>query len=174
MSLKVGNGREGENGAFDALGFTSGSEQFVRNTPKSRETCDNGHMRFSTSPARRHRTAAGLAAGALLLAACGGSVETAVVDAGEPINVVAGEAPVFDACSSSGDIVNYQWQIVGTPTANAEDEGKFLRTETEGCSFTLENVMEIDEVGLWTVELSVEVSDGTILTDTVDVTVTDS
>ena len=34
--------------------------------------------------------------------------------------------------------------------------------------------MEIDEVGLWTVELSVEVSDGTILTDTVDVTVTDS
>ena len=122
----------------------------------------------------RTRSCAIAASLALFVSACGGSGEETSADAGVDTTVVAGEAPVFDACASTGEIVNFQWQIVGTPEANAEDSGKFLREQGSDCSFTLENVMEIDEVGVWTVELSVEDAEGEVATDTVDVTVTDS
>ncbi len=81
---------------------------------------------------------------------------------------------MFDGCASTGDIVNFEWLILETPGANADDAGKFLREESSDCSFTLENVMEVDEVGVWTIELSIEDSGGEVATDTVDVTVTDS
>ena len=123
---------------------------------------------------KRTRTC-GIASSFLLLAAaCGGSGDATVADAGADSTVAAGEAPVFDGCGTTGDIVNYQWQIIETPDGNAEDAGKLLRETMNDCSFTLENVMEVDEVGVWTIELSVEDADGTIVTDTVDVTVTDS
>lgn len=134
-------------------------------------------MNMFETPSHRRRLVGVLAASALFLGACsssdgGGGELTA--NAGDDTTVVAGEAPLFDGCDSTGDIVNFQWQIVGTPEANADDEGKFLRIESSDCSFTLENVMEVDEVGLWTIELSIEGEDGTVLTDTVDVDVTDS
>lgn len=133
-------------------------------------------MFFSSSPTSRGhaRRTAVASAFVLLLAACGGSSEAVGADAGADSTVVAGVAPDFDGCGSSGDIVNYQWQILETPTGNAEDAGKFLREESSSCSFTLENVMEVDEVGDWVIELVVEDSEGATSSDTVNITVTES
>lgn len=139
--------------------------------------CDTGHMLSQNGQRKmssRARLCSTLAAFFLILSACGGSAEATSADAGADSSVVAGEAPVFDGCASTGDIVNYQWVIVETPEGNAEDAGKFLREESTDCSFTLENVMEVDEVGVWTIELSVEDAEGTVASDTVAVTVTES
>lgn len=122
----------------------------------------------------RKRTCAITASFLLVLGACGGGAAETSADAGSDVSVVAGEAPVFDGCASTGDVINYQWQIIETPEGNVEDAGKLLRETASDCSFTLENVMEVDEVGVWTIELSVEDAEGTVDTDTVDVTVTES
>ncbi len=110
----------------------------------------------------------------IVLGACGGSSEATSANAGTDGSVVAGVAPEFDGCESTGDIVNFQWQIVETPADNVDDVGKFLREESTDCAFTLENVMQVDEVGVWTIELTVEDADGAVETDTVEITVTDS
>ena len=113
---------------------------------------------------------AALAAGAVMVSACGSDGVTA--DAGEDFSVPVGEAPEFDGCGSSGDITNYQWVIRETPSNMAEDVDKVLREESADCSFVVENTMTIDEVGDWTIELSVTDGDGGESTDSVVVEVT--
>lgn len=110
---------------------------------------------------------AGLALlGGLLAAACGGDGLSA--DAGEDFTVSVNEAPVFDGCDSTGDISDYRWMITAGPSS--DDAGKALRSEMSDCSFTLENAMSVEDVGEWTIELTV--TDGaTTATDQVTVEV---
>ena len=117
----------------------------------------------------RRRSLSLAAAAGLALAACSGG-SGVVADAGTDFTVAVGEAPVFDGCGSTGDIANFEWTIVTAPTE--EDGGKALRTEMNDCDFILESAMIVDDVGEWTIELSV--SDGSEeATDQVVVTVTE-
>ncbi|MEM9135104.1 MAG: hypothetical protein AAF962_26610 [Actinomycetota bacterium] len=103
------------------------------------------------------------------LAACGGGPSA---DAGDDFSVILGEAPEFDGCGSSGDLISYTWTIVAAPADMSEDVGKVLRQSIGECSFTLESTMEVADVGEWTIELLA--TDGvTESTDTVTVTVTE-
>lgn len=116
--------------------------------------------------------------GALALAACGGSSGSSGVsgisaNAGEDFSVAVGTAPEFDACGSEGVMSNFEWVIVGAPEANQEEVGKALRESLADCSFVLESAMTIDDVGTWTIELTVTGEDGTS-TDQVVVEVTQS
>ncbi len=112
-----------------------------------------------------------LAGGLVLAAACGGDDDLAA-DAGDDFAVVVGESPTFDGCGSSGDIVNYQWVIRGTPSDMSDDVDKPLREIDDQCSFTLDAAMLIDEVGVWTIELTVSDAEGNTSSDTVTVEVT--
>ena len=105
---------------------------------------------------RRPRWLLVLTAAALLFAACGGDSLSA--DAGTDFSVTVGEAPIFDACDSVGEIANYQWSIISAPETRADDVGKELRATMNDCSFELESAMLVDDVGEWTIELTV--SDG--------------
>ncbi len=123
---------------------------------------------------RAGRATSGVAAVAVLLAAagCGDDDEDLSANAGDDFSVEVGVAPTFDGCDSNGNIVNYAWTIVSTPSNMAEDVGKALREQDENCSFTLEAAMIVDEVGEWTIELEVTDGDGATSTDTVVVDVT--
>lgn len=112
-----------------------------------------------------------LAGGLVVAAACGGDDDLGA-DAGDDFTVAVGESPTFDGCGSSGDIVNYQWVIRGTPSDMAEDVDKPLREVDDQCSFTLDAAMLIDEVGEWTIELTVSDAEGNTSSDTVTVEVT--
>lgn len=119
--------------------------------------------------AARCRLAAVAAVLPLALAGCGGGPSA---DAGDDFTVALGEAPVFDGCGSSGDLVSYTWTIVEAPADMSEDVGKVLRQSIGECSFTLESTMEVADVGEWTIELMA--TDGvTESRDTVTVTVTE-
>lgn len=108
----------------------------------------------------------------LCLAAVGcGTSDSLEADAGPDFDVAVGESPTFDGCGSSGDIVNYQWVIRGAPPDMADDEGKDIREAESACSFTLEASMLADEVGAWTIELTVSDADGNDATDEVVVNV---
>jgi len=93
----------------------------------------------------------------LLASACTADSSSLSSDAGDDFSVAVGEAPEFDGCGSSGEIENYEWVIVDGP--NPDDAGKPLRTELVDCSFTLENTMVIEDVGEWTIELTISNSD---------------
>jgi hypothetical protein len=99
-----------------------------------------------------------------------GDAAPLAADAGEDFTVTVGEAPVFDACESSGDIDNYAWTIITAPASVPEDEGKVIREIEPNCSFTLEDPMAVQEVGEWVIELEVQSGDETA-TDTVTVSV---
>lgn len=109
----------------------------------------------------------------VFLVACGDAEEsiTLKANAGEDFAVTVGEAPEFDACASEGEIENYQWTILNAPTAQDEDEGKFIRETESNCKFTLEDTMVIEEVGEWIIQLQVRSADGKTATDTVTITV---
>ena len=106
-----------------------------------------------------------------LLVGCQGSGPAPQANAGQDFSVVVGTAPTFDGCASSGDIVNYRWTIVDAPDSNAADIDKVIREESGECLFSLEALMEIEEVGDWEVELEVRDSGGRTDTDTVIVSV---
>ena len=106
-------------------------------------------------------------------AACSGDSASTVANAGDDFSVAIGEAPVFDACESSGEIDNFQWIIVEAPEGREDTEDKPLREVLSDCNFTLESAMVIDDVGAWTIELRLEGEDGAITAmDRVTVTVT--
>lgn len=95
----------------------------------------------------------GLSLGIVVLVAC--QNEPLQANAGDDFTIRVGERPIFDGCASTGDIINYQWTIV-TPSPNMpEDEGKIIREAAGTCSFTLEAMMGVDEVGRWVIELEV-------------------
>ena len=95
-----------------------------------------------------------VAALAFFASACsGGGGSDLTSDAGEDFTTEVGVAPVFDGCGSSGEITNYQWVVVDGPTEDAA--GKELRAVMSDCNFTLENPMAIEDVGEWTIELTV-------------------
>lgn len=113
---------------------------------------------------------------AVFLAACDGAGTTSeapTANAGEDFAVEIGEQPRFDACASSGDIVNYKWTILSAPEAMEEDNGKVIRETEPECAFTLEAQMGLDEVGTWQIQLEVSDAAGNVDTDTVTVTVTE-
>ena len=112
-----------------------------------------------------------LAAG-FALAACGGEASLSA-DAGLDFSVAVGEMPVFDGCGSEGNITNFEWIIVEAPETAPADSPKEIREFEENCEFTLEAAMILEDVGLWTIELTV--TDGTAeQTDQVMVEVTES
>lgn len=104
----------------------------------------------------------------LAAAGCGSGGLSA--DAGEDFSVDQGEAPEFDGCGSAGDNLSYQWTIVEAPADMADDVGKVIRESIQDCSFTLESDMEVADVGVWVIELTVTDGDQTE-TDQVTVTV---
>jgi hypothetical protein len=106
-----------------------------------------------------------------LLVACQGSSPAPQANAGQDFSVMVGTPPTFDGCASSGDIVNYRWTIVDAPDQKAEDIDKVIRDESVECLFSLETLMEIEEVGDWEVELEVRDSGGRTDTDTVIVSI---
>lgn len=89
---------------------------------------------------------------ALMIAGCGDNGGP-TADAGADFSVSVGDVPSFDGCASTGDIENYQWTIVRGP--DEADAGKLLRETMSDCAFELESSMVIDDVGEWTIELSV-------------------
>lgn len=116
----------------------------------------------------RSRVGLALAAGLFMAACSGGSGLSA--DAGEDFAVSVGEAPEFVACDSTGDISNYEWTISAAPEARPESVGQELRAVMADCSFVLESQMVLDDVGEWTIDLTI--TDGTdTATDQVVVTV---
>ena len=92
-------------------------------------------------------------------------------DAGDDMTVKVGEAPVFDGCGSTGDVINYSWTVTDAPASRSADVGKALRETNDACSFTLESAMVVDEVGDWTIELEVSDGDANAQTDSVKVEV---
>ncbi len=107
----------------------------------------------------------------LAVAACGGG-EPLKADAGPDFTVVASNSPSFNGCNSTGDVVNYKWTVVSAPEAMAKDAGKVIREVDANCSFTLEDTMDLEELGEWVIELEVRDASGNAATDTVTVTVT--
>ena len=105
----------------------------------------------------------------LFLAACSGGTGLSA-DAGEDFAVTVGEAPEFIACDSAGDITNYEWTISGAPESRPESVGQELRAVMAECSFVLESAMVLDDVGEWTIDLTITDGDETA-TDQVVVTV---
>jgi hypothetical protein len=104
----------------------------------------------------------------LAVAGCGSGGLSA--DAGEDFSVNRGEAPEFDGCGSEGDNLSFRWTIVEAPADMADDVGKVIRSSIQDCTFTLESDMEVADVGVWVIEMTV--TDGeTIETDQVTVTV---
>lgn len=91
-------------------------------------------------------------------------------NAGEDFMVTVGDAPIFDACESTGDIDNFKWTILSAPEPVADDAGKVIREVETNCSFTLEDAMVLEEAGEWVIELEVQSGDDTE-TDTVTITV---
>lgn len=83
-----------------------------------------------------------------------------------------GEAPNFEGCASTGEIVNYKWRIIDAPDKMPSDSGKIIREVDHNCSFTLGAQMGVDEVGEWVIELEVRDAEGTTNTDTGRVEVT--
>ncbi len=122
----------------------------------------------------RRMVSIGVGALAVLAAACSDDDRgLPVAVAPEDFTVAVGEAPTFDACASTGEIVNYAWTIRETPSNMVDDVNKPLREQEEGCEFTLESNMVVDEIGTWVIELEVSDADGTTSTDTVRVEVTE-
>lgn len=107
-----------------------------------------------------------------LFTACQGGGEPLQANAGQDFSVPMGQAPVFDGCQSTGDIVNYKWTIVSPPETMPGDAGKVLREVDPNCSFDLAAQMEVEEVGEWVIELEVRDEAGNTSTDTVTVEVT--
>ncbi len=105
------------------------------------------------------------------LAGCGDD-DSLKADAGDDFSVDVGAPPAFDGCSSTGDIVNYQWVIRQTPADMSDDVDKPIRDSSADCSFTLEESMAVNEIGNWVVELTVTDAGGDSSSDTVTVTVT--
>ena len=121
----------------------------------------------------RHELTAGTVALAIFgLVACGDD-DGLKADAGGDFSVVVGESPEFDGCSSSGNIVNYEWVIIEAPGTMADDVGKPLPETLNECAFTLETAMIVDEIGMWVIELTVTDTDGATSTDSVSVDITD-
>ena len=119
----------------------------------------------------RRSLTASLACLGLVVAGCGDDDDTLEADAGDDFSVTVGEAPDFDGCGSSGDIVNYEWVIIEAPSSMTDDVGKPLREVDDQCSFTLESAMVVDEVGGWVIELTVTDAGGASSTDSVQVDV---
>jgi hypothetical protein len=107
----------------------------------------------------------------ICLAACQAASSTLRANAGQDFSVIVGTSPTFDGCASRGDIVNYRWTIVDAPDSNPGDVGKVIRELSVDCLFSLESLMEIEEVGDWGVELEVRDTGGSTDTDTVVVSV---
>ncbi len=106
----------------------------------------------------------------LVAGACGDSNDLKA-DAGEDFSISVGESPQFDGCGSDGDIQNYRWVIVAAPDIMDGDAGKVIRETEPDCAFTLEAAMEVQEVGSWTVELTVtDGTDSSVDSVTVEVT----
>jgi hypothetical protein len=109
-----------------------------------------------------------------LLTACGDEADPITplrANAGADFSVQVGQSPRFDGCASQGDIQNYQWTILETPSNKATDVGKIIREVEADCAFTLEDTMVIEEIGEWVLQLEVRSADGSTATDTVTVTV---
>ncbi len=109
---------------------------------------------------------------ALLGASCsdGGSLSA---DAGSDFSVAVGESPEFNACDSTGEIANYAWTIAAAPDGAGDQEGKAIRDTSADCSFVLEAAMVPEEVGSWTIELTVSDDEGSSSTDSVVIEVTE-
>ena len=106
----------------------------------------------------------------VLLVACQNS-PALQANAGTDFDLTVGEAPTFDGCASTGDIVNYQWTIISAPGQMSGDAGKVIREVDTNCSFTLDAEMGVDEVGTWTIELTVSDAQGNTSRDTMQVDV---
>ena len=110
---------------------------------------------------------------ALVATACGGSSDdggSLAADAGEDFTIAIGDMPQFNGCSSTGEITNFEWNIIDAPT----DDGapQMIREVDPNCGFVLESAMVADDVGEWVIELTV--TDGSSsASDTVTVTVTE-
>jgi len=124
----------------------------------------------SSSMSPRLRMIAAFVVAALVAASCGGSDELNA-DAGSDFRVAVGEAPSFDGCGSSGDIVNYQWVLRSTPSNMTDDLDKPVREFDDSCSFTLDDTMLTEEVGMWEIELIVNDADGNTAVDSVSIEV---
>ena len=107
----------------------------------------------------------------LLIGACADSDEALNANAGDDFSIVVGQSPTFDGCRSGGDVANYQWVIIEAPDLMDGDSGKVIREIEASCSFTLEAAMEIQEVGTWVLELTVNDAAGNTSVDTVSVEV---
>ena len=114
------------------------------------------------------------AAAVMLMALAGcGDDDGVKADAGSDFSVGVGGSPTYDGCGSTGAITNYEWVIRDTPSKMDEDVDKPIRELDENCSFTLDAAMVIDELGDWTVELTVSDADGNASSDSVVITVTE-
>jgi hypothetical protein len=105
-------------------------------------------------------------AGLVFLVACQSSASIRA-NAGADFSVKVGVAPIFDGCASTGEIVNYHWEIIEAPDKMSDDVGKMIREIDPNCSFTLDANMGVDEIGEWVIELEVSDSNGNTSTDTV-------
>ena len=100
---------------------------------------------------------------ALFFVGCGG--DSLEADAGPDFSLVLGESPEFDGCNSVGDIQRYEWIIRDAPAAGIAAIGTTLSAES-GCTHTVDP-MDVDDLGVWTVELVVTDTKGTSATDEV-------
>lgn len=107
----------------------------------------------------------------LFASACSGGGSLSA-DAGEDFSVPVGVAPEFEGCESTGEISNYEWVISDAPDNRPEAVGQELRAVMADCSFVLESVMAVDDIGEWTIDLTVTDGEATS-TDQVVVTVTE-
>lgn len=108
---------------------------------------------------------------ALVATSCS-SGDSLAADAGDDFSVGVGESPSFDGCESSGEIANFSWTISEAPDGVADQVGKPIREVSAECSFVLDAAMVPEEVGEWTIELTVSDEAGATSTDSVVIEVT--
>ena len=107
---------------------------------------------------------------AIALTAC--RSEPLKADAGPDFSVAVDATPRFNGCSSTGDIVNYEWTILSPPPQAPGEVGKVIRDGDASCAFTLERPLQYQDIGVWLIELEASDSWGNTSTDTVILTVT--
>ncbi len=112
----------------------------------------------------------------LLLAGCSLATKVPpVANAGPDVTIYIGQPMLLDGSLSydpdRGRIVNYDWQIVGTPEGREERRGEMLVEGNQEPVWTSPWIAREVDLGQWIIRLQATDDEGDIATDDVVVTI---
>ncbi len=112
----------------------------------------------------------------LLLAGCSLATKVPpVANAGSDVPIHIGQPVLLDGSLSydpdGGRIVNYNWQIVGTPEGREERRGEMLVEGNREPVWTSPWIAKEEDLGQWVIRLRAIDDEGDVATDDVVVTI---